>query len=130
MLAAASDIAPVRFLGETAGGLSSTGEGELRSYYGGIENLREQRLKPQLIKLLEIMGRSTIGSSFNAGDIDIIFQDQWTPSASDEATTAASWSTTIANLINTGVISSHEAHAEAQERKILVAGHDYEDIPE
>lgn len=60
--AGAADIPATRFLGQSAVGLNSTGDGDTRNYYDRISSEQEMELSPSLAKLDEVLLRSAIGS--------------------------------------------------------------------
>ena len=59
--ASAADIPATRFLGDSASGLNSTGENELKNYHDMISSRQESDLRPQLEYFDEILVRSAIG---------------------------------------------------------------------
>ncbi len=58
IFAAAVDIPVTRLLGESAKGLSATGEGDLRNYYDSVAAKRKLQLTPQLRQLDEVLLRA------------------------------------------------------------------------
>ena len=59
---AAADIPITRMLGESAGGLNSTGKGELKDYHNNIGARQVNELGPALNRLDEVTIRSALGS--------------------------------------------------------------------
>lgn len=114
VLSAASDIPATRFLGQAPGGLNASGEGDLENYYGRIESDRTQKLKPQLIKYLQVASRSA-----GVKMPEIEFTPLWTLSESEEATIRQIDGANIVSLSTSGIITDQEARDEAIERGIL-----------
>ena len=83
VLSAACDIPQTRLLGQSTGGLSDTGEGDLENYYDKIEGERVDDLEPQLCRLDEVMVRSALGSM--PDDYEYEFNPLWQMSAKEEA---------------------------------------------
>lgn len=61
-LAAAADVPITRFLGESPGGLNSTGESDLRNYYDNIRAMQVNELEPSLDRLDTALRRHVTGS--------------------------------------------------------------------
>ena len=121
VLAAAADIPATRYIGQAPGGLNATGESDLENWYNSVESKQQQRLLPQLIKLLKVMGPSALGQSFDIRDVVIEFNPLWNLSGVEESTVRTNDSNNIVNLVNSGVISSTEGEREARERGILIS---------
>lgn len=58
----AADIPMARLFGQTAGGLNSTGEQDVRNYYDMIRAKQKKEMSKQLDTLFEIMCRSVFGA--------------------------------------------------------------------
>jgi phage-related protein (TIGR01555 family) len=58
----AADIPATRLLGQTPGGLQSTGESDVRNYYDRISAGQNLDLRPALARLDEVLIRSALGS--------------------------------------------------------------------
>lgn len=121
VLSAGADIPATRFLGQAPGGLNATGTSDLENYYNSIGADQEQRLQPQLIKLLLVMGPSVFGRAFDINNLEIEFAPLWNLSEVDESTVRTNDTNNIVNLTTSGVISSTEAEREARERNILIS---------
>ena len=61
MCAAAADIPATRFLGQSPGGLQSTGESDLINYYDKINSLQTTWISPALKNLDQVLIRSALG---------------------------------------------------------------------
>src|SRR6185312_12636580 len=99
VLSAASDIPATRFLGQSPGGLNATGDSDLENYYGRLEGEQEQTLKPQLMQLLEVQGRSDIDRGFRAADCDINFPPLWSLSGLEAAQVRTADTTNVVSLV-------------------------------
>lgn len=60
--AAARDIPVTRFLGESPGGLNSTGSGDMENYQAKVTSDQEEKLRPDLERLDQVLARSALGS--------------------------------------------------------------------
>lgn len=58
----AADIPATRLLGQTPGGLQSTGQSDIRNYYDRISAGQNLELRPALTRLDEVLIRSALGS--------------------------------------------------------------------
>lgn len=61
IVAGAVDVPVTRFLGQSPGGLNSTGESDLRNYYDMISALQENELEPWIERLDEVIIRHALG---------------------------------------------------------------------
>lgn len=59
---AARDIPVTRFLSQSPGGLNSTGDGDMDNYQSKVSSDQEEKLRPGLEKLDQIMARSSLGA--------------------------------------------------------------------
>lgn len=60
-ISGALQIPLVRLFGQSPAGLNSTGESDLRTYYDGVKNAQETRLRRGLEVTLDLVARSQIG---------------------------------------------------------------------
>lgn len=121
VLSAGGDIPATRFLGQAPGGLNATGDSDLENYYNSIGADQNQRLRPQLIKLLGVLGPSVLGTSFDIRQIRITFAPLWNLSALDESTVRTNDTNNIVALTGAGIISSTEGEQEARDRGVLIS---------
>lgn len=126
VLSAASDIPATRFLGQAPGGLNATGESDLENYYNSIAARQQHRLRPRLLRLLELMLKAT-GINKTIEDIDVTFPPLWNMSELEEAQVRTSDTNNLINLYSQGLISSQQAQEEAKLRKIFLTSP--EDFP-
>lgn len=71
--AAGFDIPITRFLGQSPGGLNSTGEGDLDNYYDMVAAEQELTLDPPLMKVLRAVGAGVLNTK-NVEDFDKRFK--------------------------------------------------------
>lgn len=120
VLSAASDIPATRFLGQAPGGLNATGESDLENYYGRLASDQNLTLKPQLVKLLEIMGRSVLGKGFKATDLDILFPPLWSLSELEQSQIRTADVNNVVALTGAGLLDDDSALKELAERDALL----------
>lgn len=66
-LSGATQIPLVRLFGQSPAGLNSTGESDLRTYYDGVATQQDQKLRPGVGRLLELVARSELGKPLPPG---------------------------------------------------------------
>jgi phage-related protein (TIGR01555 family) len=105
-LAGALQIPLVRLFGQSPAGLNATGESDLRTYYDGINQQQEARMRRPVHRLLEVLHRSVLGRAPPNG-FSFRFNPLWQMSAGDKAQVAATV-TQLANQAYDGGIVSRE----------------------
>jgi phage-related protein (TIGR01555 family) len=60
-LSGATQIPLVRLFGQSPAGLNSSGESDLRTYYDGVATQQDQKLRPGIGRVLELISRSELG---------------------------------------------------------------------
>ena len=120
VLSAAADIPATRYIGQAPGGLNATGESDLENYYNGIEAKQNQRLKPQLLKLLAVLGRSTFGQQFDIRMLKLTFPPLWNLSESEMSTIRNQDATNLINFSNAAILTDDEIRNEAIERDVFL----------
>jgi hypothetical protein len=113
-LSGALNIPLVRLFGQSPAGLNSTGESDLRTYYDGIEQEQERRLRTPLDKLLRVSYRSNFGVDTPAG-FDFSFRPLWQLSDAEKATVAGSVATAVASVESNGIIDRATALKELRQ---------------
>ncbi len=121
VLAAGSDIPATRFIGQAPGGLNATGDSDLENYYNSIGAKQEQLLAPEIVKFLEVAGRSTLGPGFRTNQITVEFPALWNLSETEKGTIRSQDSAAIVSMVTAGIITAAEGEAEARARDILIA---------
>lgn len=66
-LSGAADIPLVRLFGQSPGGLNSTGESDLRTYYDKVAQEQDQKLRPGVGVIMELVHRSEFGKPLPDG---------------------------------------------------------------
>ena len=128
IISAASDIPATRFLGQAPGGLNATGASDLENYYNNIDDKRENRLRPQLEKLMQVLIRSEL-PDVDPDSVDIKFSPLWNSKEIERSQARSADATAIATLVNADIIGQTQARNEASERGLLLAT-DKEDLPD
>lgn len=60
-MSGAADIPMTRLFGQSAAGMNATGEGDLTNYYDSLAGERENKYRPELEKLDQVLVRSALG---------------------------------------------------------------------
>jgi len=103
IVAGASDIPSTRFLGQSPGGLNSTGKGEQRDYYDSLSSKQEKDLRPAWAQLDQILVRSALG--FYPDDWSFEFNPLWQLSEREVAEIEQMRAATDAANIGAGIIT-------------------------
>jgi len=98
----AADIPMTRLLGQSPGGLQSTGEHDLKNYYDRISGEQELVIRPSLETLDECLIRSALGS--RPVEIDYIWASLWQMSDLQRAEIGERNANTIRQLSETALI--------------------------
>ncbi len=110
----ACDIPMTRLFGRSPGGLNATGDSDLRNYYDHISARQNSAVRPQLMRLYEVLVRSTIGSM--PPDFGIRFNPLWQVSDLDRAQIDKLRMETDAGYINAGVLTEGMVAKELKDR--------------
>lgn len=130
VLSAAADIPATRFIGQAPGGLNATGESDLENYYGMLESWQRQRLRPNLLKLLKVMGPSAIGDAYSTLKIDVIFKPLWSLSENELADIRVKNTTNVLAILAANLMSDFEAMEELKLRDVLMVETESEELSE
>lgn len=98
----AADIPATRLLGQTPGGLQSSGQSDIRNYYDRISADQNLSLRPALSRLDEILIRSAIGS--RPADIHYTWAPLWQVSETERADIALKKATAVKTISETGLV--------------------------
>lgn len=112
----AADIPMTRLFGQSAGGLNSTGDNDIRNYYDMVSAKQEAELRPALDYLYEIICRSTLGAM--PADFRYDFNTLWQLSATDQATVEKTNAERDQIYIQTGVVTEGLIAKELKEHGI------------
>lgn len=66
-ISGALQIPLVRLFGQSPGGLNSTGDSDLRTYYDNVAAWQDRDLRPGLTTMLEVIARSVLGKPMPSG---------------------------------------------------------------
>lgn len=106
-ISGATGIPLVRLFGQSPAGFS-TGETDLRNYYDNVHREQENKLRPQLSKLLEVMSLSVLGRKLPE-DFEYTFNSLWQMSDKEKSEIATSDSGAVSNVYGAGLISKESA---------------------
>ncbi len=98
----AADIPATRLLGQTPGGLQSTGESDLRNYYDRISAGQNLHLRPALHRLDEVLIRSALGA--RPPEVHYVWAPLWQISEKERAEIAESKAKTTKTYADTGLL--------------------------
>jgi len=109
-ISGATGIPLVRLFGQSPSGFS-TGDADLRNYYDNINREQENKLRPHLTKLLEIICKSKLGKALPE-DFEYKFVSLWQMSDKEKSEIASSDITTINAAFQGGLVSKEIATKE------------------
>lgn len=102
--AGASGIPVTRLLGQSPGGLNSTGESDLRTHYDNIASMQKLTIGPAMSSLDEMLIRAALGS--RPEEVHYNWNNLWYPSAKEQADIGKTTAETIKTLSETGLFNS------------------------
>jgi len=102
LVSGASDIPMTRLLGQSPGGLNSSGESDLRNYYDRISSNQELVLQPSLQVLDECLIRSALGS--RPPEIFYSWRSLWQTTDTERATIGKTTAETIKTIADTRLV--------------------------
>lgn len=103
IVSGAVDIPATRFLGQSPGGLNSTGDSDLKNYYDRIGAEQRLTLSPRLSRLDEVLIRSAHGTRDDA--IHYAWPSLYQTSEKEHAEIEKSRSETFKNYANMGLLN-------------------------
>src|SRR5579871_907008 len=112
-LAGALQIPLVRLFGEAPAGLNSSGESDLRTYYDGIKQQQEARLRVPVTNIYRMLAQS-IGVNLPEGTA-IEFNPLWQLNDAERAEVAGAVTTAVVQAEEAGVISRGTALKELKQ---------------
>jgi phage-related protein (TIGR01555 family) len=113
-LSGALSIPLTRLFGQSPAGMNSTGEGDLVTYYDGIEQEQERRLRSGLSTLLQISYRSLFGKNLPEAS-DFTFRPLWQMSDKEKSEIAGGVATAIGSLFTSAIIGRQTALKELRQ---------------
>lgn len=110
----AADIPMTRLFGQSAAGLSATGDNDIRNYYDMVSATQESELRPQMEYLYEILVRSELGAM--PDDFRFDFNSLWQLSETEQATVEKTRAERDQIYVDLGVVPEHLVARELKER--------------
>jgi len=110
IVSGAADIPATRFLGQSPGGLNSTGEADLRNYYDRVKAIQNTEITPAINNLDECLLRSALGG--RPPDVWYSWSSLWQTSEKERADIAKIAAETLAT-VNGTALYPQEALAKA-----------------
>lgn len=98
----AADIPATRLLGQTPGGLQSTGQSDIRNYYDRISAGQNLDLRPGLSRLDEVLIRSALGS--RPADVHYTWAPLWQMTEVEKAEVFSKKTKGVKDLSDTGLV--------------------------
>lgn len=113
-ISGATEIPLVRLLGQSPGGLNSTGESDLRNYYDSINAKQNRTLRSPMTRILDILHRSVTGVA-PPQDFNYKFNPLWQLSETEKATASTAITTAVATAFTDGIITKSTALKELKQ---------------
>lgn len=113
-LSGATGIPLVRLFGQSPAGLNSTGESDLRTYYDGIAQQQDRKLRNGLAKLLDVMQRSELGREPDP-KLSFEFRPLWQLTDEQKANIAKTVSDSVTAVYDSGIIERPTALKELRQ---------------
>lgn len=113
-LSGATQIPLVRLFGQSPAGLNSTGESDLRTYYDGVTQQQDQKLRPGVGVILELVHRSKFGKALPEG-FEFAFAALLQMSDEEKATTANTVADAVTKAEAAGIITAATAAKELRQ---------------
>lgn len=117
-ISGALQIPLVRLFGQSPGGLNSTGESDLRTYYDHLAKQQETNLRAPLVKILDVISRSTLGEPLPKG-FRFRFNPMWLVTEKERADIAASTTDSVIKAVESAIISPATALKELRQQSHL-----------
>jgi phage-related protein (TIGR01555 family) len=113
-LSGATQIPLVRLFGQSPAGLNSTGESDVRTYFDGINQKQEAKLRPGVATMLAVLARSELGRELPEG-FDFGFASLWQMTNAEKATVAKTVTEAVTSAEESGLISQQTALKELRQ---------------
>lgn len=110
----AADIPMTRLFGQSAAGLSATGDNDVRNYYDMVSAKQESELRPQLEYLYEVLVRSELGHM--PDDFRFDFNPLWQLSDKEQADIEKTRAERDQIYVGLGVVAEHLVARDLKER--------------
>ena len=106
IVAAAADVPITRMLGQSPGGLSSTGDADLQNYHDALSGIQHLCVTPAMTVLDEVLVRSALGEYPDG--VHYLWAPFTSPSAQERATIGKTNADTAVALASTGLLTPEE----------------------
>lgn len=103
-LSGALQVPLVRLFGQSPSGLNSSGDSDLRTYYDGIDQKREARLRDPVQTIIDLCYRNRFQKPIPA-DVGFKFNSLWQMTPEQRSTVAKTLTDTVLAAFESGVIS-------------------------
>ncbi len=113
-LSGALNIPLTRLFGQSPAGMNSTGESDIRTYYDGIEQEQERRLRSGIDRMIQVSYRSKFGKPAPDGT-DFTFRPLWQLSDVEKAGIATNVTSAITSAVSSGIIGRQTAMKELRQ---------------
>lgn len=113
-LAGALQIPLVRLFGQSPAGLNATGESDIRTYYDGIVQQQESKLRHGIETILDLIYRSEIGGD-PPEDLGFSFNSLWQMSETERAQIAVGVTSAVVQAFDAGIVDKATALKELKQ---------------
>ena len=107
-------IPVTRLFGQSPGGLNSTGQSDLQTYYDKIRQLQEDNFRSDILKMLRLMHASELGLPAQ-DDLNFTFKSLWQIDEQGKADIATKTSGTVVSVFQAGIIDRAVAMKELKQ---------------
>ena len=134
-ICACTGIPATKLFGRSPAGLNSTGKADLENYYNMVENLQKNKVKPNLVRLVEMLGACREYNLKLPDTWHIDFEPLWSMSKAEKADVEKTKADAqrqkadaITSLINAQVLDATEARATLAEEKDYIMDRSLDEI--
>lgn len=113
-ISGALQIPLVRLFGQSPGGLNSSGESDLRTYYDQLSKQQEMRLRRPLVRVLDVLARSVLGEALPKG-FRFTFRPLWLVRETERSTIGTQTTDSVIKSFEAGLISQAVALKELRQ---------------
>lgn len=113
-ISGALQIPLVRLFGQSPAGLNSTGESDIRTYYDGVKQQQERRLRNGIEKVYNLLHRSVLGDA-PPDSFNIAFKPLWQMNDEQKATVTQTLTTSIVGAYDSQIIDRATALKELRQ---------------
>lgn len=113
-LSGATQIPLVRLFGQSPGGMNSSGESDLRTYYDNVSQQQDQKLRPGVAAILDLIHRSELGSPLPEGT-EFEFVPLWQMTDEQKANVAKTKTDAVVAAEGAAIISPATAAKELRQ---------------